>query len=98
MSKTMEKRQEGVKHAAHVIVDSFITQIELWSSVTTGGRVRGQWMNIILLLCEKKFHFFYQFVASFSIPVSLRTELYCPHFFSDALLKGILSNAQKICF
>jgi len=40
----------------------------------------------------------YQFIASFSVPISLLTELYCPHFFSNAILKGILSNAQKYVF
>jgi len=54
-------------------------------------------MSTILLLCEK-IQFYTSFFTSFSIPVSLRTELYCPHFFSNAVLKGILTNAQKYAF
>jgi len=49
-------------------------------------------------LVMQKNSILYQFIASFSIPISLRTELYCPRLFSNAILKGALSNAQKYAF
>ena len=97
MSKTMENRQEGVRacSARHCWLIHHKNRTVVFSN--HGGLCKGL-MDEHNSLVMRKNSILYQFVTSFSIPISLRTELYCPHFFSNAVLKGILTNAQKYAF
>jgi len=80
MSKTMENRQEGVRarSARHCWLIHHTNRTVAFSN--HGGLCKGL-MDEHNSLVMRKNSILYQFMASFSIPISLRTELNCPHFF-----------------